>query len=132
MALRLGARRLGPLRLPWPRSGNDDPYWDAFVNRPPADVRNMIPEIIANAPEGNVFPTRAELHTPAVTASHVKELARYLNAQFVGIVDLSKQDPEIARGYPFAIVCAVHAEHDPYTASGVGGQAPVQDGQFVT
>lgn len=125
--------RIGPLRLPWkrPRSGND-PYWDAFINRPPADIWNMMPEIIGKAPEGAVFPTRTELHTPEVTASHVKELALYLHAQCVGIVDLSKQDPEIARGYPFAVVCGVHAEHDPYTAAGVGGQAPVQNGQFVT
>ena len=127
------ALRLGPLRLPWPRSGSDDdPYWDAFVNRPPADVRNMIPEIIRTAPEGNVFPTRAELHTPEVTSSHVKELGRYLNAQLVGIADLGMQDPELARGYPFAVVCAVRAEHDPYTAAGVGGQAAVQAGPFVT
>ena len=127
------ALRLGSLRLPWRRSGADvDPYWDAFVNRAPADVRNMIPEIIGNAPEGNVFPTRSELHSPAITSSHVKELARYLDAQLVGIVDLSTQDPELARGYPFAVVCAVRAEHDPSTAAGVGGQAAVQNGQFVT
>jgi hypothetical protein len=127
------ALRLGPLRLPWRRSGSDDdPYWDAFINRPPADVRNMITEIVGKAPEGNVFPTRAELHSPDVTASHVKELALYLGTQLVGIVDLGKQDPEIARGYPFAVVCAVRAEDDPYTSPGVGGQAPVQLGQFVT
>ncbi|MBM2812387.1 MAG: hypothetical protein HW416_3146, partial [Chloroflexi bacterium] len=23
--------RLGPLRLPWPGSEPDDPYWDAFI-----------------------------------------------------------------------------------------------------
>ena len=127
------ALRLGPLRLPWPRSGAaDDPYWEAFINRSPADVRNMIPEIIGKAPEGNVFPTREELHTPEVTSGFVKELGRYLDAQLVGIADLSKQDPELARGYPFAVVCAVRAEHDPYTAAGVGGQAAVQAGQFVT
>jgi hypothetical protein len=92
----------------------------------------MIPEIIAKAPEGNIFPTPSELHSPDVTSSHVKELARYLGAQLVGIVDLSKQDPEVARGYLFAIVTAVRAENDPYTSPGVGGQTPVQTGQFVT
>ena len=30
---------------------SNDPYWEAFVNRPPADIRNMIPEIIGKAPE---------------------------------------------------------------------------------
>ena len=127
------AFRLGSVRLPWRRSGSDtDPYWDAFINRPPADVRNTIPEIIGKAPEGNVFPTRAELHTPAVTSGHVKEFGLYLDAQRVGIADLSRQAPELAHGYPFAVVCAVRAAYDPYAAAGVGGQAAVQVGQFVT
>lgn len=127
------ALRLGTFRLPWLRSAAAaDPYWDAFINRPPADIHNMIPEIIGRAPEGSVFPTRAELHTPEVTASHVKELASYLDAQLVGIADLGKQQPELANGHPFGVVCAVRAEHDPDTAAGVGGQAAVQAGQFVT
>jgi hypothetical protein len=127
------ALRLGALKLPWRRPDHhDDPYWDAFINRPPADVRNLIPEIIGKAPEGNVFPTRAELHTPAVTSSHLKELATYLGAQLVGIADLGRQNPELAHGFPFAVVCGVRAEYDPYTSPGVGGQAPVQAGQFVT
>lgn len=127
------SRLRGSLRAPWGRSGADgDPYWDAFVNRPPADIRNMIPEIIRKAPEGNIFPTLSELHSPNVTASHVKELASYLDAKLTGIVDLSRQRPEVARGYPFAIVCAVRAEYDPYTSPGVGGQAALQAGQYVT
>jgi hypothetical protein len=127
------ALRLGTLRLPWQRSGAaGDPYWDAFINRPPADVHNLITEIIGNAPEGNVFPTPTELHSPDVTTSHVKELARYLDVQLVGVVDLSKQDAEVARGYPFGVVCAVRSDHDPDTSPGPGGQTPVQNGQFIT
>jgi hypothetical protein len=123
----------GSLRLPWRRSGSDDdPYWDAFINRAPADVRNTIPEIIGKAPEGNVFPTLAELHTPQVTSDHVKELALYLNAQLVGIADLSGPGAEVSGGFPFAVVCAVQARYDPYTSPGIGGQAAVQAGQFVT
>lgn len=125
--------RLGSLRLPWRRSGaDDDPYWDAFINRPPADLRNVIPEIVGKAPEGNVFPTRSELHTPEVTSSHVKELGLYLAAILVGVVDLGKQDPELSHDFPFGIVCVVRAEYDPYDSPGVGGQAAVQAGQFVT
>src|SRR4051794_24647951 len=102
--------RLALLRIPSPRSGtDDDPDWEAFINRPLADIRNMIPEIMGRAPEGNVVVTRAELHSPDVTADHVKELARYLKTDLVGIVDLSKQDPELAHGFPFAVVCAVKA-----------------------
>jgi len=128
------ALRLGSLRLPWRRSGHDDdPYWEAFINRPPADVLNMIPEIIGNAPEGNIFPTPSELQSPNVMSDHVKELARYLDRTSVtGIVDLNKQDPELAHGFPFAIVTVVHADHDPYVSPGVGGQTAKQDGQFVS
>ena len=127
------ALRLGSIRLPWQKpSAADDPYWDAYINRPPTDIRNMVPEIIRKAPEGTVFPTRADLHTPEVTSSHIKELARYLHAHSVGIADLGKLSPEIAQGYPFAVVCAVKAEYDPRTSLGVGGQSPVQNGQYLT
>jgi hypothetical protein len=125
--------RLGPLRLPWPGTGaDDDPYWDAFINRPPADIRNSMPEVIRKAAEGNVFPVKSELHSPDVTAAHVKELTLYLRAQLVGIADLSRQHPDLAHGFPFAIVTGVKAENDPYTSPGMGGQAPVQAGQFST
>ena len=66
-------------------SGQDDPYWDDFINQPPNDVRNMIAEIVAKAPEGNIFPTQSELHSPNVTARHAKELTLYLGGQLVGI-----------------------------------------------
>jgi len=127
------SRLRGSLRVPWGRSGaGDDPYWDAFINRPAADLRNTIPEIVGKAPEGNIFPTQSELHSPNVTSNHVKELAAYLRADLCGIVDLSKQASEVARGYPFVIVTAVRAEYDPYRSPGVGGQTPVQTGQYVT
>lgn len=132
MALRLGSIKL-PWQFPWRQSGShDDPYWDAFINRPAADLRNMVPDIISRAPEGAIFPTRADLHTPDVTSRHIKELARYLHAQLVGIADLGALGPEISQGYPFAVVCAVRADDDPRTAAGTGGQAPVQNGQYVT
>src|SRR6187401_707710 len=99
------SRLRGSLRVPWGRSaGGDDPYWESFINRPAADLRNTIPEIVGKAPEGNIFPTQSELHSPNVTSNHVKELAAYLRADLCGIVDLSKQASEVARGYPFVIV----------------------------
>ena len=33
---------------------------------------------------------------------------------------------------PFAVICAVHADYDPRTAKGIGGQMPVQNGLFIT
>jgi len=115
----------GWVRLPWRRAEShaDDPYWDVFLNTPPADAANSVLEAIRRAPEGNVFPTRADLHTPDVTTSHVQEMARYLGADLVGVAPLDGTD---ASGYPFA------AEDDPGTARGIGGQVPVQNGLFVT
>ena len=48
-------------------------------------MANTVTEMIRSAPEGNVFPTKAELHTPEITSSHVKELARYLGTDLIGI-----------------------------------------------
>jgi hypothetical protein len=120
----------GWVKLPWRRSDRrrDDPYWDFFINTPPADPANSILDVIRKAPEGNVFPTRADLHTPEVTTSHVKELARYLGADLVGVTTLDADDA----GHPFAVVCAVRAADDPRRAPGIGGQVPAQNGAFVT
>ena len=123
MALKLG-------RLKFPRAGigsrKDDPYWDFFINTPPADIANTVTEMIRGAQEGNVFPTKAELHTPEITSRHVKELAHYLGADLVGVASLNNDE------YPFAVVCAVEAQYDPRTALGIGGQAPVQKGLFIS
>ena len=116
--------------ISWRRthSRDDDPYWDFFINTPPADLVNSVPELIRGAPEGNIFPTKKELHTPEITSSHVKEMARYFGADLVGIATLSSKDAQ----YPFAVVCAVRADDDPQTSPGVGGQVPVQNGLFIT
>ena len=126
------ALRLGPLKLPWlgKNSHKDDPYWDFFINTPPADLANTVTEMIRNAPAGNVFPTKTELHTPEITSSHVKGMAEYFGAELVGIVKLAPNDnPE---GHTFAVVCAVHADYEPRAAPGMGGQVPVQNGLFIS
>jgi hypothetical protein len=125
--------RFGPLALPWPDGSTAvDPYWDAFINRPARDPRNSVPEIIRGAPDGAVNPAKEDIHTPEVTASHIKDLARYLGADLVGIVRLNGPDAAEGSDYPFAVVCAVRAEHDPREAPGIGGQVPVENGLFTT
>jgi epoxyqueuosine reductase len=140
------ALRLGPLKLTWlgKNSHKDDPYWDFFINTPPADLANTVTEMIRNAPEGNVFPTKAELHTPEITSSHVKGMAQYFGAELVGITKLPLNEDlsprrlgregkvEVDEAYPFAIICAVHADYNPRKAPGIGGQVPVQNGLFIS
>ena len=126
--------QLGRFKLPWLRknSHKDDPYWDFFINTPPADLANTVTEMIRNAPEGNVFPTRAELHTPEITSNHVKGMAQYIGAELVGVVRLNPDDLQNGEAYPFAVICAVHADYDPSQAPGIGGQVPVQNGLFIS
>jgi len=128
------ALRLGPLKLPWlgKNSHKDDPYWNFFINTPPADLANTVTEMIRNAPEGNVFPTKTELHTPEITSSHVKGMAEYFGAELVGIARLNPNDARDGESYPFAVICAVRADYDPRQALGIGGQVPVQKGLFIS
>jgi hypothetical protein len=149
------ALRLGPLKFPWggKNSHKDDPYWDFFINTPAADLANTVTEMIRNAPQGNVFPTKTELHTPEITSSHVKGMAQYFGAEMTGIAKLDRLSPRpfqpktnppaAAAGegpktaaaetdFPFAVMCAVHADYDPRSSPGIGGQTPVQNGLFIT
>ena len=149
------ALQLGPFKIPWfgKDSHKNDPYWDFFVSAPPADLANTVTEMIRNAADGSVFPTKAELHTPEITSSHVKGMAEYFGAELVGIARLDNVSPlppgedkgeghpgkgegDLNQGegdhYPFAIICAVRADYDPRTSPGIGGQVPVQNGLFIT
>ena len=129
-------------KFPWSGkdSHRDDPYWDFFINTAPADRTNTVTELMRNAPAGNLFPTKAELHTPEITASHVKGMAQYFGAELIGIAKLDDLSPRPRAGegkgegneYTFAVICAVHADYDPRTSPGIGGQMPVQNGLFIT
>ena len=120
--------------FPWFRKDahRNDPYWDFFINTPPADLTNTVTELIRNAPAGNIFPTPADIHTPEITAHHVKEMARYFGAELVGVARLEPHSTDNPEGYPFAVLCAVRAEYDPRVSPGIGGQMPVQNGLFIT
>lgn len=117
----------------WPlKRAEDDPFWDAFINSPPNDPANLVSDMIRQSTEGALFPTKADIHTPEVTSSHIKGFAQWLGAALVGIAKLDPPRFEGAEAYPFAVICAVTAEHDPRESPGVGGQVPVQNGLFVT
>jgi len=122
------------ITFPWSKrnSHRDDPYWNFFINTPPADLGNTVTEMIRKAPEGNIFPAKTELHTPEITTSHVKGMAEYFGAALTGIARLDVNDGTNPEGLPFAVVCAVRAEYDPRKSPGIGGQVPVQNGLFVT
>jgi hypothetical protein len=122
------------LKFPWSKKDahGDDPYWDAFIKTPPADLTNTVTELLRSAPEGNIFPTPADIHTPEIMTHHVKELARYLGAELTGIAKLESNSANNPDDYPFAVLCAVRAEYDPRVSPGIGGQVPVQNGLFIT
>jgi len=122
------------LKWPWSKRDvhGDDPYWDFFIKTPPADLTNTVTELIRNAPAGNIFPTKADIHTPEITSQHVKDMAQYFGAEWTGIAKLESHGAHHPDGYPFAVLCAVRAEYDPRISSGIGGQVPVQNGLFIT
>jgi hypothetical protein len=101
----------------------DDPYWDAFIHRAPADPNNVITHAFKQVLPGGVNPVKTEVHSPNVMAEHVKELARFYGADLVGIVQI---------GSGSAIVCVVRTDYDEQTAPGIGGQTPAMKGLFAT
>ena len=120
--------------FPWSKKDAhcDDPYWDFFINTPPADLTNTVTELIRNAPAGNIFPTQEDIHTPEISSDHVKGMARYFGADLVGIARLETNHADNPDGHPFAVLCGVRAEYDPRLSPGIGGQVPVQNGLFIT
>jgi len=106
------------VRLP-----KDDPYWDAFINRPPADPNNVITHSFKQVQPGGVNPVKTEVHSPNVMAQHVKDLARFYGADLVGIVQMHSGS---------GIVCAVRTDYDERAAPGVGGQTPAMKGLFAS
>jgi hypothetical protein len=128
-------------------SRSKDPYWERFINTAPVDPKNSLIPSIRAAPGGNIFPTKTEVKDPAIMSRDLKELAIFLGATILGIAaletghihpDVQQEDggsetpEELVAKYPYAVVCAVHAEHDPRVALGIGGQLPVQEAGVVS
>jgi hypothetical protein len=119
-----------------------------------ADPKNDLSLAILGAPAGSVFPVKTEVRDPAIMSRDLKELAHFFGASLMGIAALEPslvqlpipaglvdgtaeggetrpQPEELVRAYPFAVVCAVHAEYDPRQAHGVGGRLPLQEGAII-
>jgi hypothetical protein len=125
--------RLGPITLPIGKKDHaGDPYWDFFINHAPSDINNTVTDLLKEAPEGLIFPTKADLHTPEITSDHLKQLALYLGAELFGIVKLEPGDNQDDEDFPCAVICVVHADQDPRTSPGFGGQTPVQNALYAT
>jgi hypothetical protein len=102
-----------------------DPYWEAFIHRPPADPNNLITHAFIGLRDGDTNPVRTEVHSRNVMASHIKELAQFYGADLVGIVELTSEPGS-------AIVSVLKADYDTRTAKGIGGQTPALKGLFET
>ena len=115
------------MRLPFSRQSEKDrdPYWDAFINTPPADPNNVIPHAFSQVRDGETNPVRSEVHSPNVLSGHIKELGRFYGADLVGIVGLRSEAG-------CAIVTVLKADYDTRAAAGVGGQTPALKGLFAT
>jgi hypothetical protein len=123
----------GAFKRWWGLVRSRDPYWDAFLHRPPADPRNVITPAILPGPAGNVFPSQTEVHDPGAMSGHIKELAAFLGADATGI---SAEPPgegerrtaaaEDEPPYPFAISCLVTAVEEVREPTGIGGQFALQ------
>jgi hypothetical protein len=59
-------------------------------------------------------------------------MAQYFGAEMTGIAKLEANNVVNSDAYPYAVICAVHADYDPRKAPGIGGQIPVQNGVFIT
>ncbi|MFQ6028799.1 MAG: hypothetical protein ACE5Q6_15050 [Dehalococcoidia bacterium] len=131
--------------------GTDDPLWDHFINRPPADPKNDLAPVILDARGGATYPAKTEVDDPAEMSRNIKQLAKWWGADLIGITTLDSaqmNSPEVSDSsvvenpesdassssgspYRFALVCALGADYDPATAKGLGGQVVMQNGAIV-
>jgi len=116
------------LRQWWERLRTNDPYWDAFLHRPPADPQNVITSAMLPGPAGSVFPTQTEVHDTSAMSGHLKEFAKFVGADATGVsaVPEAAQKAEGSPGYPYAVSCLVQAVEEAKESTGIGGQFAVQ------
>ena len=114
------------LRQWWERVRAKDPYWDAFLHRPPADPQNVITAAMLPGPAGSVFPTQTEVHDTVAMSGHLKEFATFVGASATGVSAVGPGPNGAAPEYPFAVSCLVVAVEEVTESTGVGGQFAIQ------
>ena len=117
----------------------DDPYWDAFLNRPLADPNNLVLDVIARSPGGGVFAPKTDVHDPKAMSGHIVELVRFFGASLAQVISTDPSLVEAAntpgegitipidgedmrRIYPNTVVVLTHWPYDPKRHPGMGGQ----------
>ena len=78
------------LRL-WRKNPTTDPLIKIFGARNEADPGNSLPTILTDAPDGKVNPVVTPVPDPAHMAANIKEIARFLGADVVGIAHLDQR-----------------------------------------
>ena len=112
---------------------DDDPYWDTFINRPLADPKNLVLDVITGSPGGGVFTPKIDVHDTKAMAGHIVQLTKFFGADSVGVIATDprwvREDEEklpapgeIAAVYPYTIVSLAHWEYDAANNKGMGGQ----------
>jgi hypothetical protein len=119
----------------WRAGGTQDPLWEHFIRRAPADPKNNLTPTLQSAPEGRIYPVKTEVSDPEAMSRQIKELGQWFGADLVGIAALLPAHRQAGDSsdipLPFAIVCALATDYDPQEAQGLGGQLAVQNGAVV-
>jgi len=119
-----------------------DPYWDQFVNRPLADPKNMVFDLISDSPGGGVFAVKMDVHDPAAMVGHMVQLAKFWDVDVAGVAATdpawfaddatngngkreSADSQAPAQELAHAIVCGVRRDFG-VKAQGMGGQRAEQ------
>jgi len=118
----------------------DDPYWEYFLNRPMADPKNLVMDVITKSPGGGLFGQKLDVHDPKAMAGHCVQLVKFFGADFGGIIrtdpnlvqivvpdgisetDLLAPGQQLPDRYPYTIVSMVHWAFDAKQHPGMGGQ----------
>ena len=109
----------------------NDPLWDRYMNRVPADPNADMAMAIRTAPAGNEFPVKSVVPEPGRMANDLFELVTFFGGSAMGVAanQPASLSPPInglelsdVSALPHLIVVGVPMDVDPDKAAGLGGQ----------